>query len=84
MPHRRRRVWFMCPVRMCLGVTPQRKFGATVTTGGTVVMSADTTARTSGTGVTMGEGIAITGGTERLRCLFGRSLGLEKHMRHVA
>lgn len=65
MPHRRRRVWFMCPVRMCLGVTPQRKFGATVTTGGTVVMSADTTARTSGTGVTMGEGIAITGGTER-------------------
>jgi hypothetical protein len=28
-------------------------------------MSADTTARTSGTGVTMGEGIAITGGTER-------------------
>ena len=65
MPHRRRRVWFMCPVRMCLGVTPQRKFGATVTTGGTVVMSADTTARTRGTGVTMGEGIAITGGTER-------------------
>ena len=65
MPHHRRRVWFMCPVRMCLGVTPQRKFGATVTTGGTVVMSADTTARTSGTGVTMGEGIAITGGTER-------------------
>lgn len=62
---RRRRVWFMCPVRMCLGVTLQRKFGATDTTGGTVVMSADTTARTSGTGVTMGEGIAITGGTER-------------------
>ena len=67
MPHRRRRVGFMCPVRMCLGVTPQRKFGATVTTGGTVVMSADTTARTSETGVTMGEGIAITGGTERLQ-----------------
>ena len=62
-----RRVWCTCPGLMSLGATPQRKFGATDTTGGTVVMSADTTARTSGTGVTMGEGIAITGGTERLQ-----------------
>jgi len=65
MPRHLRRVWCTCPGLMCLGVTPQRKFGATGMTGGTVVMSADTTARTSGTGVTMGEGIAITGGTER-------------------
>ena len=69
---------------MCLGVIPQRKFGATGMTVGTVVMSADTTARMSGTGVTMGVGIAITGGTERLCCLFRCSLGLEQHMRHVA
>jgi hypothetical protein len=48
---------------MCLGVTLQRKFGATGMTVGNVVMSAVITARTSGTGVTMGEGIAITGGT---------------------
>jgi hypothetical protein len=54
---------------MCLGVTLQRKLGATGTTVGNVVMSAVITARTSGTGVTMGEGIAITGGTERLRSI---------------
>jgi hypothetical protein len=67
---------------MCLGVTPQRKFGATGTIGGIVVKSVVMTAKMSGTGV--GEGIAITGGTERLCCLFRCSLGLEQHMRHVA
>jgi hypothetical protein len=50
---------------MCLGVIPQRKFGATGTTVGTVAKSVVITARRSGTGVTMGVGIAITGGTER-------------------
>ena len=65
MPHRRRRVWFMCPVRMCLGVTPQRKFGATGMTVGTEAKSVVITASKNGTGVTMGEVIAITGGTER-------------------
>ena len=65
MPHHPRRVWCTFPGLMCLGVIPQRKFGATGTTVGIVVMRADTTARMSGTGVTMGVGIAITGGTER-------------------
>ena len=65
MPHHPRRVWWSFPELMCLGVIPQRKFGAMGTTGGIVAKSADTTARRSGTGVTMGEGIAITGGTER-------------------
>ena len=84
MPHRPHRVWWSFPVLMCLGVTPQRKFGGTGTIGGIVAKSVVMTARRSGTGVTMGEGIAITGGAERVCCLFGRSLGLEQHMRHVA
>ena len=32
MPRHPRRVWCLCPGLMCLGVTPQRKFGATGTT----------------------------------------------------
>jgi hypothetical protein len=52
---------------MCLGVIHQRKFGAPGTTVGNVAMSADTTASTRGTGVAMGEGIAITGGIERVQ-----------------
>jgi len=79
-----RLVWCSCP-----GLIPLLKFGTTGTTVGTVAKSAGSTARRNGSAVVvvMGGGSAIsaiTGGTERLICLFGRSFGLEQHMRHVA